>query len=161
MHLAVTSSGNDPLPEIFLRPASLYCSLTPTIVTTVLGSCVAVCLWNRKHSIGGMNHFVLPSGSSSEIDARYGDTAISRLIEEMAVLGCVGQDLEAKIFGGAEVLSFGAAENNVGTKNVEMAMGCLARRTIPITARRTGGKNGVLIRFSTQTGHVLVRRISA
>jgi chemotaxis protein CheD len=151
----------DPLPTIFLKPASLCCAVTPTVITTLLGSCVAVCLWDGAHRIGGMNHFLLPSSAVGDIDPRYGDSAIDQLIAKMLTLGCGRQSIEAKIFGGAEVLAFGEPENNVGNKNVKMALARLDHHAIAVSARRTGGESGLLVRFSTETGHVLVRAISA
>lgn len=145
----------EEIPRIYLRPASVYCTATPTIVTTLLGSCVAVCLWDRRRSIAGMNHFLLPHDPSG-CDTRYGDSAIDKLVAKMAVLGGDHRSMEAKVFGGAEVLAAGGPENSVGFKNVRMAIGRLEHYDIPVTAQRTGGKFGLRIRLNTQTGEVSV-----
>jgi chemotaxis protein CheD len=158
LQLAPPPSLEDDVPTIFLKPATLYCTDAPTIITTLLGSCVAVCLWDRQRSVAGMNHFVLPHDPRG-LDRRYGDVAIDQLVASMAALGCDRENVEAKVFGGAEVLSLGGSENNVGSKNVDMAVTRLERHRIPVTARRTGGEDGLLIRLTTQTGEVLVRRI--
>ncbi len=105
-----------------------------------------------------MNHYVLPTGHST---LRYGDIAIEHLIHKLNRLGCNIGDLRAKVFGGAAVLPYGAAEDTVGTKNVDMALEWLRSRAIPVMARRTGGENGLLIRLYTATGRVMVRPIAS
>lgn len=149
------------LPQAFLTPGSLYCSAEPAVVSTVLGSCVAVCLVDRHSRAAGMNHFVLPYGPVGEDSLRYGNVALERLRERMGRLGCNTEDLRAKIFGGAAVLPFGDAGDTVGTKNVTVAIEWLRGHSIRVAARRTGGKNGLLIRFHTGSGRVLVRKITS
>ncbi len=150
-----------PSPRPFLTPGTLYCSAEPAVVGTVLGSCVAVCLIDRHGRAAGMNHFVLPFKPAGDGSLRYGDVALERLHERMGRLGCDTGDLRAKIFGGAAVLPFGAAGETVGARNVRMALDWLHGRGIPVVARRTGGKNGLLIRFHTGSGRVLVRKITS
>jgi chemotaxis protein CheD len=152
--------GADGLPQIFLEPGAMYCSSKPTMIRTVLGSCVAVCLVDRHCRAAGMNHYVLPSKLDGQPSLRYGDIAIEQLIKKMSRLGCRMDDLRAKVFGGAAVLPFGAAEDTVGTKNVNIALEWLQSRSIPIVARRTGGESGLLIRLYTATGRVMVRPIA-
>jgi chemotaxis protein CheD len=147
------------LPKIFLTPGTLYFTSEPTVVTTVLGSCVAVCLWDRTIGCAGMNHYVLPNGEPGEHGLRYGNVAIEQLGEGMRRLGCDPENLRAKIFGGATVLPFGASKDTVGSKNVRVALEWLKHHSIPVVARRTGGKNGLLIRLHTKTGRVMVRKI--
>ncbi len=150
--------GADGLPQVFLEPGALYCTARPAVIRTVLGSCVAVCLVDRNGHAAGMNHYVLPSGQAT---LRYGDVAIEQLSLKMYRLGCRLGDLRAKVFGGAAVLPYGAAEDTVGTKNVGIALEWLRIHSIPIVARRTGGENGLLIRLYTATGRVMVRPIAA
>ena len=150
-----------PLAQAFLTPGTLYCGAEPALVSTVLGSCVAVCLFDRHNRAGGMNHFVLPTNPAGENSLRYGDVALERLRERMSRLGCEPPDLRAKVFGGAAVLPFGEAGDTVGTKNIKIAIDWLREHSIPVISRRTGGKNGLLIRFHTRSGKVLVRRITS
>jgi len=155
------SRGAKPPPQAFLTPGTLYCGTAPALVSTVLGSCVAVCLFDRHHRAGGMNHFVLPYNPAGEDSLRYGDVALERLRARMLRLGCDIEDLRAKVFGGAAVLPFGEAGDTVGTKNVAIAIEWLRCQSIPVVSRRTGGKNGLLIRFHTGSGKVLVRKITS
>jgi chemotaxis protein CheD len=147
------------LPKIFLTPGTLYCTSEPSVVTTVLGSCVAVCLWDRMQGVAGLNHYVLPHGHPGEHGLRYGNVAIAQLSDGMGRLGSRIENLRAKVFGGATVLPFGAGADTIGSKNVRVALEWLRRNSIPVVARRTGGKNGLLIRLYTRTGRVMVRKI--
>ncbi len=128
-------------------------------MTTVLGSCVAICLYDRAQRIGGMNHYLLPHSAGPTVNLRYGNMSIDQLIAEMHNLGARVDKLEAKIFGGAAVLAVGTPADSVGTQNVRMALERMRRHRIRVTARRTGGTKGLLIRFSTSTGDVMVRPI--
>jgi chemotaxis protein CheD len=142
-----------PIRRLFLSPGEVFFTDQPTLVTTVLGSCVAVTLWDKERRIGGLNHFVLPRGGSSP---RYGDTAIEELLEGMIGLGAHLRSLEAKMFGGAGVLPVGG-QGSVGAANVAFALGELSRRGIPVVGRRTGGDRGRLLIFNTGTGDAFIR----
>jgi chemotaxis protein CheD len=163
MTAALFASARDgmELPQVYLTPGTLFCAAAPAVVGTVLGSCVAVCLVDRYHRAAGMNHFVLSSDPAGGDSLRYGDVALARLRERMGRLGCGEQDLRAKVFGGAAVLPFGELADTVGSKNVRTALEWLQDRSIPVIARRTGGASGLLIRFHTGSGRVLVRRIAS
>jgi chemotaxis protein CheD len=149
------------VPTVFLYPGRMHCSAQPSIVTTVLGSCVAVCLIDRRRGISGLNHYLLPQGGEGKSSLRHGETAIPRLLDAMLRLGCHAGDIEAKVFGGAAVLSMNKPEDAVGAKNVALALDCLRTLEIDVVARRTGGKSGMLVRLFTATGEVLVRRVSS
>jgi chemotaxis protein CheD len=139
----------------------VFCAPTPALVSTILGSCVAVCLWDTRLRLGGMNHYVLPRSMQEPPDPRFGDVAIDQLFDGMTRLGCHAAGLQAKVFGGAAVLPFGTNRDTVGDANVRVAIEMLRRYGIPIVTRRTGGHFGVLIRFHTETGDVVVGRLSA
>jgi chemotaxis protein CheD len=148
------------LPHVFLYPGTMYCAPEPNVVTTVLGSCVAVCLIDRVRRLSGINHFLLPRGQSTS-SLRHGGSAIAMLLEEMLRAGARPERIEAKVFGGAAVLPVSNSEDAVGAKNVTVALKCLRALDIAVIARRTGGKNGMLIRLFTATGDVLVRRVAS
>jgi chemotaxis protein CheD len=148
------------LPHVFLVAGRLHCSPQPTLVTTVLGSCVAVCLWDRVRGVGGINHFMLPH-STGEKTLRYGDVATDSLVRAMFDLDCRIENIEAKVFGGAIVLPTGCHDWHVGMRNAEAAVARLAAFRIPIVARRTGGHEGLSVKLFTASGDVLVRRIQS
>jgi chemotaxis protein CheD len=152
--------GAGALPQLFLLPGAMHCSDKTSLVTTVLGSCVAVVLWDRARGVSGINHFLLPNGNGDQ-SLRYGDVAIDRLVVAMRRLDCRIDGIEAKVFGGAAVLPMNNPENNVGTRNVDVALARLQTLGIPIVARRTGGKSGLSVRLFTATGEVLIRRVAS
>jgi chemotaxis protein CheD len=144
-----------------LIAGELYCARRTELLGTILGSCVAVCLWDKRERFGGMNHFLLPTRpANAEASARYGDVAIASLLGSMLELGSRPEDLQAKVFGGACVLRTGNSELAVGRRNVEVAMEELLRHGIPVVASRVSGGEGVAILNCTECGDVWVRRIS-
>ena len=159
LNLPIDSAETSQLEFVYLLPGALYCTHRPRVVSTVLGSCVALCLWDRHRRIAGINHFVLPYCGNEEPSLRYGDFSIAQLLEAMRRHGGRIADMEAKIFGGAAVIPVAAIEGSVGGKNVSLALEYMAAKGIPVVARRSGGRRGLLIRMSTCTGEVLVRPI--
>jgi chemotaxis protein CheD len=144
--------------QVTLMQGDLHYSADPKILMTVLGSCVAVCLWDKTRGIGGMNHFVLPCDRKGESNTRYGDVAIDELQAGLLRLGCRAVDLQAKVFGGAAVLPFGGGQT-VGSNNVRYALERLHRDHIRVIARRTGGILGMQVRFHTGSGDAFIRYI--
>ncbi len=134
----------------------MYASAQPSEVTTILGSCVAVCLWDRYLGIGGINHYMLPTWNGMELASpKYGNIAIERLVERMVQLGCQKKNLVAKVFGGGEVISVSSSSMHIGERNVMVANTMLEEMNIPVIGRSTGGNNGRKIIFNTHTGEVL------
>jgi chemotaxis protein CheD len=146
------------LVEVFLPPGELHCTTVPSRVTTILGSCVAVCLWDARLRLGGINHYLLPYRHGAGPSLRFGDAAIETLLREMRRLGCRLGSLQARLFGGAAVLPLASAGDPVGDQNVRVALDELCRHGIPVMARNTGGQSGRLIRMFTGSGKVIVRR---
>ncbi len=150
--------GAQPL---YLHPGQLVVAEEPTLVRTVLGSCVAICLWDSRLGVGGMNHFLLPSpagvGPSS---TRYAGPAITRLLEGLAKLGSYSRNLQARIVGGASVVGPQASTRaRVGTKNVQAARERLEEAGIPVVEEHVGGHRGRKLSFCTRDGNVSVRRL--
>jgi len=85
-------------------PGEYYVSNENLVIMTVLGSCIAACLWDSRMRVGGMNHFMLPDGDSIDVSGRYGSYAMELLINEMLKLGARRETMQAKIFGGAQVM---------------------------------------------------------
>jgi chemotaxis protein CheD len=129
------------------------------VIRTVLGSCIAVCLYDPVAKIGGMNHYLLPSGSAE--DLRYGKAAIPMLIEQCVREGASEERLVAKIFGGA-AMQPNAKElsQRVGEANIAFATERLGEHNIPIASHDLGGRYARDIRFDTATGGIKVRRIA-
>lgn len=142
-----------------LHAGQYFASSEPATVTTVLGSCVAVCLWEPESGVGGINHFVLPHWTGNgRVSPRFGSVAVSILIEELCTLGCELKRLQAKIFGGSGVMSAKGA-GRLGERNVEVARRLLAEEGIPVVAEDVGGTRGRKLIFHTQDGTAWVRRL--
>lgn len=130
-----------------------------TALTTILGSCVAACLRDSTLKIGGMNHFLLPDGQIGDgAPARYGSYAMELLINDMLKRGANRKRLEAKVFGGANVLK-GFTSNPVGTRNAEFVRQYLQAEHIPIVAEDLLGIHPRKIWFFPATGRVVVQRL--
>lgn len=139
-------------------PGQFVITSVPTLVSTVLGSCVSVCLWDKTQHIGAMNHYLLPGKSDDEPgDANRGQSAIQLLIRSMINRNVNLDDLEAKIFGGCNSLYREKDHFKVGQRNVEMAIEILKKYNIRICAQHVGGAYGRKIVFNTSTGKVRMR----
>lgn len=126
-------------------------------VFTILGSCVAVVLWDEGTKIGGANHFLLPYWNNKGLpDVRYGDIAITELHDKVILAGAVKRRMVAKIYGGASMLKFDSAVFNVGQRNIEVAKLKLLELNVPIIEEITGGNLGRKILFNPLDGYVKV-----
>ncbi|MBC8089814.1 MAG: hypothetical protein H7Z40_21335 [Phycisphaerae bacterium] len=146
------------LPMTRILAGDVFASREPTVVGTLLGSCVAVCLRDPVSGVGGMNHFMLPDGSGDDT-ARYGVHAMEILINRIMALGGDRLRLEAKLFGGSNVLQYDRQTISVGEQNVKFARAFLALENIPVRAERVGGDQPLEVLFETATGRVLLRTL--
>ena len=152
---------SDATKEHYLYPGNIFASTEPHIVTTVLGSCVSVCLWDSRMHAGGINHYMLPLWNGEGLATpKYGNIAISKLYEKMLSLGCRHKDLRAKIFGGGEVLAVTNAVLNVGERNIIIARDMLKELKISIISSDVGGRTGRKMLFNTSTGSVMLKKLS-
>jgi chemotaxis protein CheD len=117
---------------------------------------VAICFFDKKKCIGGINHYMLPYWNGEGLESpRYGNVAITQLLVKMYEIGARKEDMICKIFGGAEVLTEQTSVFNVGQRNIELAMKIISEKGIPLVGSSTGGKQGRKIYFNTGTGEVL------
>lgn len=136
--------------------------MQPRLISTVVGSCVAVCLHDPRSGIGGMNHYLLPEcppGGRPE-PLRYGREAIPLLIERLLDLGAGRGYLVAKLVGGARMLEGGVAGDGIPERNVQVARELLAEHYLPVVAEHVGGREGRRVRFRTDTGELTVQLAS-
>ncbi|MEL7281497.1 MAG: chemotaxis protein CheD [Pseudomonadota bacterium] len=128
-----------------------------TVLTTILGSCVATCLYDPQAKLGGMNHFLLPDASDAQAgNNRYGVHAMELLINDLLRRGAKKARMVAKIFGGADMIG---NERAVGQRNVEFALAFLENESIPCTSQSVGGKQARRVRFWPQTGQAKLKFI--
>lgn len=159
------------MPDVNIQPGELFVARTPTILRTILGSCVSVTFWSPRLGAGALCHGVLPSapgvwpqGSSLADGHRYVDFSIRYLIQKLESLGARRDELEVKVFGGADVLpllSERADRPTVGSLNCKRAVDVLAEEGFSVAASDLGGTRGRRIHFNTATGVVLVYRLEA
>ncbi|MCD6566376.1 MAG: chemotaxis protein CheD [Bacteroidales bacterium] len=146
---------HNTINRYYLHPSSVVVCNRPTEIITLLGSCVAVCLWDPVKEFGGINHFMLPLWNGQGLASpKYGDIATEKLITKMIKLGSNKQNIEAKLFGGASVLFFENNFFNIGERNIETAKKVLERNRIQVISSSTGGTMGRKILFNTNTGAV-------
>jgi len=144
------------LPSIFIFPGNLEVAKKPTQLKTILGSCVAVCIWDSKLKIGGMNHFMLPLWNGEGLASpKYGNIAIDKLIERMQRYGSSIDNMEVKIFGGGNIIETKNGLYNIGERNIEMAISKVNEYGIKILNSSTGGKRGRKILMDTSNFKIL------
>lgn len=131
------------------------------IVATVLGSCISVCMRDPQAGVGGLNHFLLPKnngGNDASAGERYGDTAMEVLINGLIKRGGRRGQFEAKVFGGARVLS-GATMLAIGDGNIAFVLDFLNRESIPIVSKDVGGTRSRRIHYQPATGRAWVQHV--
>jgi chemotaxis protein CheD len=165
---------NEPapvLPDLNLQPGELYLARTPAILRTILGSCVGVTFWSEPLGAGALCHGVLPRiprvwppGFTASDGHRFVDFSIRYLAQQFDALGAHRDEVEVKLFGGADVLPLLSGRGDratVGALNCHAAVSVLAEEGFTVTASDLGGTRGRRIHFHTGTGEVLVYRLEA
>lgn len=142
----------------FIHVGQIHIDDAPAAISTVLGSCIAVCLYDVRLGIGGMNHYLLPFWNGNGLQSpKFGNIAIPKLIEAMMMRGSVLQTMEAKIFGGASMNISTTDSMMIGQKNILVAKEILNEYKIAIVAEDVGGQNGRKIQFDLERGKVLLK----
>lgn len=147
--------------NIYLKPGEVLVTRTPVLVSTVLGSCVAVTMFSASCGFSAICHAMLAENAGREEDLRYVDTALRHLSRCIVKHG-VGNDLVVKLFGGAQVLDVADSRSSkltIGEQNVAKADEMLASLGLTVTARDTGGMHGRKLFFCTRSGDVYLRRM--
>jgi chemotaxis protein CheD len=157
-----------PLPDLNLQPGELYLAREPAILRTILGSCVSVTFWSPRLGAGALCHGVLPRcpelAPLRASGYRYVDYSIRYLTQQFDALGARRDEIEIKLFGGADVLpllSERAGRPTVGSMNCSVAVEVLAEQGLTAIACDLGGTRGRRIHFHTGTGEVLVQKLEA
>ncbi|HCE08936.1 MAG TPA: chemoreceptor glutamine deamidase CheD [Oxalobacteraceae bacterium] len=146
-----------------ILPGEYYFTGKDMLIVTVLGSCVAACIRDRVSGVGGMNHFMLPDGggdadSPASASMRYGAYAMEVLINDLQKAGAKRENLEAKVFGGGNVLR-GFIAINVGERNAQFVRDYLRAENIRIIAEDLNDIHPRKVYFFPRTGKVLVKKL--
>ena len=141
-----------------ILPCEYFVYHEDILIMTTLGSCIAACLWDREAKIGGMNHFMLPDGDSGS--GRYGSFAMELLINEMMKQGATRATMEAKVFGGGQVID-GMSSMNIGERNTAFVIDYLKTERIPIMSKDVLGVHPRKVCFLPASGKAMVKRLAA
>lgn len=157
----------DPATKLEVQPGEFFLAPEPMLLTTILGSCVAVCIFDKKLKIGGMNHFLLPEPqtqtNSNDNLNKYASHCIPALLKEFKRAGSNPADLDVKILGGANIFdgassSFSSA---VGRENIAAARSLLKKFGLNISGENVGGERGRRVELNTCTGEIKFQKLHA
>lgn len=150
-----------------IHPGEYYVTREDMIIATVLGSCIAVALYDPNEKAGGLNHFMLPgvmdkSDLIRNPNAKYGMYAMELLVNELMRVGLEKRHLKAKVFGGASVIRLPeGGSTKIPRSNIDFAFEYLAKEDIPIVSSDVGGKIARKILFFPRDGKILLKRIGS
>jgi two-component system chemotaxis response regulator CheB len=148
------------MPEnLFILPGEMAFCREQTSISTLLGSCVAVTLYDRRHRWGGLNHYMVPEPIGNLPDGKVGRNAIPALVRLATMAGSKIGDLEARVVGGAAVIGASvsgsaAVLGDIGGRNAELATAMLSQLGIPVMQTEVGGNHGRKIRLDSQSGQL-------
>lgn len=145
--------------SVKVLPGEYFVSSDDIMIMTVLGSCISACLWDTRSKVGGMNHFMLPDGKGMEGLGRYGSYAMELLINRMFILGARRETMQAKVFGGAQVMA-GLESTNVGKLNTNFVFEYLSTERIPVVSQDVLDIHPRKVCFFPFTGKALVKRLA-
>jgi chemotaxis protein CheD len=142
----------------YLKPGYVYVTQYPTVIATVLGSCVAVCLYDKRIRYGGMNHYLLPyKDKNDQPTTRYGDISLAVLYKLFLDYGSQPEDLVAQLVGGA-FLAASKDSEQIALANVEVSRRFLKSKNIRIISEDIGGNLGRKLTFFTELNEMLVAK---
>ncbi len=144
---------------VYLHPGHLVVAPEPAAISTVLGSCVAVCLHDTAARIGGMNHFLLPHHVGRERSTRFGTVAVPELVAALLRVGASRNTLVAKVFGGANGIAGAHLSRRLGEENADLAMRLLEEAGIRVLDTDVGGSRGRKLVFLADEGTAWVRQL--
>jgi chemotaxis protein CheD len=156
-------TSRPPLTSRYLKPGELLCPQQPTVISTILGSCIAITLYSRLRGLGCMCHAVLPS-SGGEENLKYVDRALRCMLERFDRLHVPRKDIEVKIFGGADTLHGGSGQAlpregaSIGRQNIAAALALVAREGLRVSSSDLGGLMGRKLFFYSHTGEIFLKR---
>ncbi len=139
-------------------PGEYFVTADDLLVMTVLGSCIAACIWDPRVRVGGMNHFMLPEGGG-DTSGRYGSYAMELLINEMMKLGARREHMQAKVFGGGQVMhSF--TTMNVGERNTAFVLEYLQTERIAVISKDVLDIHPRKVCYFPASGKAMVKRLA-
>lgn len=144
--------------KYFLQPGYIFASKRPHLISTVLGSCISVCIWDCSQDFGGMNHYIHAKPYRKEKSAQFGSISIPYMIKLLLDMGAVKHNLKAHVIGGAQNSLMKSSK--IGDENIKIAENVLKKHYIDIVTMDTGGNMGRKVIFDSQTGEVVVYKVN-
>lgn len=149
-----------PAASVYLHGGQLHVAQGEVTVTTILGSCVSVCLFDPVASVGGINHYLLPHSGGREPSPRFGDVAMRMLLDQVLARGARRERLGAKVFGGAGMLdAFRRGQRPLGMENGLLALEFLREESVAVLQQDVGGSFGRKLVFRVGDGSAWVKRL--
>ncbi|MFC1569485.1 chemotaxis protein CheD [bacterium] len=143
--------------------SEIYVAKAPCIIKTVVGSCIALCIWDQETKIGGMAHIMMPhhNGDTSAPQGKYADIAVHALIEKMQKEGALLKNMIATCIGGAAMFGkINELKSTVGERNADIVKNLLTNYTIPIMIESVGGFAGRKVALNCNDGGVTVTMLN-
>jgi len=160
MRYALPAGAPPDRPARYVQPGHMVVSAEPHTLSAIVGSCVAVSLWDPVTGAGGMNHYQLPAlPAPAMASPRFGEVAVRDLVRGVVGLGGWRNRMEARVFGGARVLHLGEDGVCLGSRNVDLAVELLTDEGIAIVGGDVGGRQGRRVLFDTGSGQAWVREL--
>ncbi len=163
------SSGDPGQQIIYLKAGEMVFSGEPSVVMTVLGSCLSVTMFHRRSGFAAICHGLLPRcpeqrhcGARCGRRAKYVECVVPRMVRQFIEAGANLREIEVKVFGGADMFSStgkGGASISIGKQNIEAALEAIEKAGLRVFSRDVGGTEGRKIFFNTETGEVLLKRL--
>jgi chemotaxis protein CheD len=137
----------------YLLPGEMIVTVESLKISTILGSCVSVCLFDQANRIAGMNHYLLPYNKENDlVHFRYGNESLDYMLIQMLKMGANMHQMVASVYGGSSMFQDTLHSYNIGEKNIEIAVRFLKEKGLSIKHSETGGTVGRKIVFDTNTG---------
>lgn len=150
---------NEEKKKFFLQPGYIFVSEEPYLLSTVLGSCVSVCIWDPIMGFGGMNHHIHAKPfNKKDRSSQFGSIAIPHMIKLLIKMGAVKSHLKAHVVGGAQ--SRVMSSSTIGKENIKIAVDLLKKNNIEIVTFDTEGEMGRKLIFDNQTGEIVVYKVN-
>jgi chemotaxis protein CheD len=163
------NTGTTRLPVSYLKAGEIHVTDKPSVIITVLGSCLSITMYYRRLGVGGICHGLMPTCDDTKQCAgscaggfKYVDCSIQRMVELFDRLGAKRSEIEVKCFGGAELFSRNGDTRgaiSIGRKNILTARKILEQEGLTLLSMDVGGNGGRKILFYPHTGEVLLKRL--
>ena len=148
------------MKQIFINSGQFHVATEHTQIATVLGSCVAICLYDSKTNICGLNHYLLALWNGNGLKSpKYGNISTELMIENMLKVGAKKESIVAKIFGGANINNLNITNSVIGEKNILVANRILEEHKIPIIAKDVGGNRGRKLAVDSISGKIRMKYV--